>query len=146
MEEDDFILKPISQLKDDVSISIHPTAPSPTGWNRPNSIPDGFINYINERGGNPVSPGYACGGGCFFNRQEFIKAWENNKEEIWDDYDYLKNINKIIGWADYILQFIMQLEGYEVVQNDRLCEHWELGDRWNEFEIVTGFKDHSLIN
>lgn len=146
LEEDDFILKPISQLKDDVSISIHPTAPSPTGWNRPNSIPDGFINYINERGGNPVSPGYACGGGCFFNRQEFIKAWENNKEEIWDDYDYLKNINKIIGWADYILQFIMQLEGYEVVQNDRLCEHWELGDRWNEFEIVTGFKDHSLIN
>ena len=39
----------------------------------------------------------------------------------------------------------MQLGGYEIIQNDKLAEHWEVGDRWNEFEIITGMKDKEII-
>ena len=145
LEEDDFVLSKSSILETDFSMAIHPTAPSPTGWYRPNNIPNEYIIYISDNGGNPTSPGYAAGGGTFFNREEFIKAWETNKDSLWNDYDYLVSINKIIGWADYILQFIMQLGGYEIIQNDKLAEHWEVGDRWNEFEIITGMKDIDII-
>jgi hypothetical protein len=145
LEEDDFILKEPSILKDSFSMAIHPTDPSPIGRYRPNNIPTDYIIYISDKGGNPISPGYAAGGGTFFNREEFIKAWETNKDSLWNDYDYLVSINKIIGWADYILQFVMQLGGYEIIQNDKLAEHWEVGDRWNEFEIITGMKDKEII-
>jgi hypothetical protein len=112
---------------------------------RPNNIPNEYIMHISDKGGNPVSPGYAAGGGTFFNREQFIKAWETHKNSLWKDYDYLVNVNKIIGWADYILQFIMQLDGCEIIQNDKLAEHWEVGNKWNEFEIITGLKDMEII-
>jgi hypothetical protein len=103
------------------------------------------MNFIANNGGNPTSPGYASGGGTIFNRTEFIKSWKNKKDIIWQNYDELKNHNKIIGWADYILQFIMQLEGYNIIQNHKLAERWEVGDKWNEFEIITGMKDINII-
>ena len=103
-----------------------------------------FKKFIESHGGNPHSPGYASGGGVIFNRLEFIKSWETYKDIIWENYDDLKNNNKIIGWADYILQFIMQLGGYEIIQNHKLCEVWEIPN-WKEFEIVTGLKDINEI-
>ena len=145
LEEDDFVLKPISILNTKFSMAIHPTDPSPIGIYRPNGIPSHFKNFISNNGGNPNSPGYASGGGTIFNRIEFIKSWENKKDIIWQNYDELKNHNKIIGWADYILQFIMQLDGYNIIQNHKLAEHWEVGDKWNEFEIITGMKDINII-
>jgi hypothetical protein len=72
LEEDDFILKPISLLNEEVSMAIHPTNPSPTGRYRPNNIPTDYIIYISDKGGNPVSDGYAAAGGAFFNREEFF--------------------------------------------------------------------------
>jgi hypothetical protein len=140
LEEDDFVLKPISILDTEFSMAIHPTNPAPNGNYRANNIPSYFINFILNNGGNPNSPGYASGGGVIFNREHFIKSWENTKDIIWDNYDNLKNHNKIIGWADYILQFIMQLDGYEIIQNNRLCEEWEISN-WKDFEIVTGLKN-----
>lgn len=144
LEEDDFILKSISILDTDFSMAIHPTNPAPNGNFRVNRIPDKFKQFIKKYGGNPNSPGYASGGGVIFNREEFIKSWENKKDIIWKNYDNLKKENKIIGWADYILQFIMQLEGYEIIQNHKLCEHWEIKN-WKDFEIVTGLKDIEII-
>lgn len=145
LEEDDFILKQPSILYNNFSMAIHPTAPSPTGRMRPNNIPNEFMIYIDDKGGNPISPGYAAGGGTFFNRKQFIQAWQTHKDSLWEDYDYLVSVNKIIGWADYILQFVMQLNGYEIIQNNQLAEHWEVGDKWNEFEIITGMKDVEII-
>jgi hypothetical protein len=145
LEEDDFVLKESSILKEEFSMAIHPTVPSPIGRMRPNNIPNEYIMHISDKGGNPVSPGYAAGGGTFFNREQFIKAWETHKDSFWNDYDYLAGVNKIIGWADYILQFIMQLDGCEIIQNDKLAEHWEVGDKWNQFEIITGMKDKEII-
>jgi len=145
LEEDDFVLRNISILDTDFSMAIHPTAPSPTGRMRPNFIPEQFISYVSTFGGNPIVNGYASGGGTIFNRVEFIDAWNRCKASLWKDYDDLKKINKIIGWADFILQFVMMLGGYKIIQNDNLCEHWEVEDSWINFEVVTGFKDHALI-
>lgn len=146
LEEDDFILQKISLLDDiDFSMAVHPTDPSPIGWHRPNNIPIEYLMYIADNGGNSVSPGYAAGGGTIFNRKQFINAWEKHKSHIWENYDYLKSISRIIGWADYILQFVMQLNNHEIIQNHRLCEHWEVKEKWIDFEIVTGLKDMSLI-
>jgi hypothetical protein len=145
LEEDDFILKYPTIINTNFSMAIHPTDPSPVGVRRPNGIPIEFINYIINKGGQPKSPGYAAGGGTFFNREQFIKAWETHNNSLWNDYDYLVRVNKIIGWADYILQFIMQLDGCEIIQNHKLAEHWEVGDRWNEFEIITGMKNDKII-
>jgi hypothetical protein len=144
-EEDDFVLNPISLLNLEFSMAIHPTNPSPTGVYRSNHIPNEFLKIINENGGNTESPGYAAGGGTIFNREHMILSWEKTKPILIDKYDYLKSVNKIIGWQDYLMQFVMQLGGYEIIQNTKLAEHWEVGDRWNEFEIVTGMKDAEII-
>lgn len=144
LEEDDFVLKPISILDTEFSMAIHPTDPAPNGVYRANSIPLHFKSFISNYGGNSNFDGYASGGGVIFNREHFIKSWENKKDIIWEHYDDLKNHNKIIGWADYILQFIMQLEGYEIIQNNQLCEEWEIPN-WKDFEIVTGLKDLEQI-
>lgn len=144
LEEDDFVLKSISILDTEFSMAIHPTSPSPNGNYRANGIPRYFKEFISSNGGNPDSDGYASGGGVIFNRLEFIKSWETKKDIIWENYDDLKNNNKIIGWADYILQFIMQMGGYQIIQNHQLCEEWEIAD-WKNFEIVTGLKDIEKI-
>ncbi len=144
LEEDDFVLKPISILSEEFSIAIHPTDPSPTGRRRPNGIPVEFLNYSLSNGGINYCPGYAAGGGTIINVDHFIKSWERINKKLWNDYDSLKKINKIIGWEDFILQFILMLGGYEVIQNHKLCEHWEVSN-WQDFEIVTGLKDHKLI-
>lgn len=144
LEEDDFVLKPISIVDTEFSMAIHPTCPGPTGKYRPNFIPNEFLVYISNFGGNSISPGYAAGGGTIFNREHFIDSFDRCKDKFWKDYDYLKSINKIIGWQDFLLQFIMMMGGYEIIQNNGLCETWEVDD-WTKFEIVTWLKDHSQI-
>lgn len=143
LEEDDFILKEITIIQDKFSMAIHPTNPSPTGRYRPNGIPSFYNSFITKHGGK-VGIGYAAGGGVIFNREQFIKAWESKKELIWNNYDDLASASKIIGWADYILQFIMQLDGCDIIQNNQLCEDWEVSSIY-EFEIVTGLKDLEII-
>jgi hypothetical protein len=144
LEEDDYVLKPVSILQTEFSIAIHPTDPSPIGVRRANYIPNEFIIYSYEHGGVATSPGYAAGGGTIFNREHFVKAWEKSKDALWKDYDYLKQVNKIIGWQDFVFQFVFMMGGYDVIQNHNLCEEWEVKD-WKNFEIVTGLKDHTLV-
>lgn len=145
LEEDDFILKPITLIEYQFSIAIHPTAPSPTGRMRPNYINEEFFNYSKEHGGVDNCPGYASGGGTIVNREQFIYAWDKCKDYLYEDYDKLVGINKIIGWIDFSLQYVMMLGGYEVIQNPHLCEYWETPEEWQNFEIVTGLKDHNLV-
>ena len=38
----------------------------------------------------------------------------------------------------------MMLAGYEIIQNTKLCEHWEVPD-YQDFEILILCKDHNLI-
>ena len=46
LEEDDFVLKESSILKEEFSMAIHPTAPSPIGRMRPNNIPNEYIMLV----------------------------------------------------------------------------------------------------
>ena len=145
LEEDDFILRPVTLLQQDLSIAIHPTCPSPTGINRPNNIDGRLLEYSKQRGGISEAPGYGAGGGAFVNREHYISAWERCKEELWNDYDTLAGYSHIVGWQDFIVQYVMMLGGYPVIQNPYLAEHWEVGERWDAFEIITGFKNHTLV-
>jgi hypothetical protein len=145
LEEDDFILKPMTILNYDFSCAIHPTAPSPTGRMRPNPIPKEFFEYSSKLGGVTHCPGYASGGGTIFNREQFIKSWENCKDQLYEDYDELIRVSKIMGWVDFFLQYIMMIGGYEIIQNPLLCEHWEVPTGWEQFDIITGLKDHTLV-
>ena len=40
---------------------------------------------------------------------------------------------------DFLFQYIMMLGGYEIIQNTKLCEHWEVPD-YEDFEILTAIK------
>ena len=145
LEEDDFVLSPISILNDKFSMAIHPTDPSPIGRHRPNRIPPEFIEYSREHGGVTSCPGYGAGGGVIFNRLQYMLAWDSARGHLYENYDRLSSIDKIIGWEDFLLQYIMMLGGYPIVQNHRLCEHWEVPHLWTEFEIVTGLKDYTQV-
>ena len=57
LEEDDFVLKPITLLEYQFSIAIHATAPSPIGWMRPNHIDKEFFEYSKQHGGVDNCPG-----------------------------------------------------------------------------------------
>ena len=144
-EEDDFVLKPISILNEEFSMAIHPTSPSPTGRMRPNPIPNRFKQYSKSVGGVDICPGYASGGGTIFNREHYIDSYDRVLDLYTKNYDEFCKINKIYGWEDFLFQYILMLGGYEIIQNHQLCEHWEVPN-FQEFEILTGCKDHNLIN
>lgn len=144
LEEDDFILKPITILDTEFSMAIHPTDPSPTGRTRPNPIPSQFKDWAINMGGIGNSPGYAAGGGTIFNPNHFIDAWDRVKEKLWNDFDDLCSINKIMGWEDFTFQFILMAGGYDIIQNHQLAEHWEVPE-FDDYEIITGLKDLKII-
>ena len=152
LEEDDFILKPLSILEYDFSMAIHASTPSAAGNYRPNYLPEEFMEYSHRIGGVSTAPGYGAGGGCIFKPNEFIKSWKKCKDTLWYDYDQLKQINKIIGWQDFITQFVMMIGGYNIVQNFNIAQPWE-DPNWmkgrnylgEEYEMVCGLKDHTVL-
>ena len=142
-EEDDFVLKPISILNEEFSMAIHPTAPSPVRM-RPNAIPTQFKEYAESVGGVGDSPGYASGGGTIFNRTQFIDSYERALDLYTKHFDEFCKTSKIYGWQDFLFQYVMQLAGYKIIQNPRLCEHWEVPN-FEGFEIITGLKQPELV-
>ena len=143
-EEDDFILKPISILNEEFSMAIHPTSPSPTGRMRANAIPYQFKQYAESVGGVGDSPGYASGGGTIFNRVQFIDSYERALDLYTKHFDEFCKTSKIYGWQDFLFQYIMQLAGYKIIQNPKLCELWEVPN-FEGFEILTGCKQPELV-
>jgi hypothetical protein len=129
VEEDDFMLRKLSILNTEFSMAIHASMPSAAGNWRPNYIPPEFLQFSKNHGGVDNCPGYGAGGGCVFNIKQFIDSWDKCNSILWDNYDYLKSINnvntKIIGWEDFILQYVMMLGGYPIIQNFCLAQAWE---------------------
>jgi hypothetical protein len=152
LEEDDFVLTPISILNTDFSMAIHASMPSAAGNWRPNYLPNEFMLFSAELDGTATAPGYGAGGGCIFNREHFIKSWEKARDPLWKNYDHLARINKIIGWQDFVVQFVMMIGGYEIIQHHRIAQPWEQAD-WptgvnvygQPYEMVCGLKDYSMI-
>ena len=143
-EEDDFVLENISILDTEFSMAIHPTSPSPTGRMRANHIPWQFLDFSKKIGGVDNCPGYASGGGTIFNREHYIDSYDRILDKFAEVYDDFCKINKIFGWQDFMFQYIMMLGGYEIIQNEKLCELWEVPN-FESFEILTGCKEPELV-
>ena len=67
--------------------------------------------------------------------QDEIKILNNRLSEVSQRYT---NTDVKVEVEHYQNQFI--------IQNNNLGELWEVKDNWPQFEIITGFKDHTLIN
>lgn len=141
LEEDVFILKPITIINKEFGAAV---------VRNNNVIPTPIMDFIHSLGGNTTDYKYGCCGGCIINVQDFIRGWEFCKDELWNQYDEMLQKTKLIGWADCILQVVIQCSDSRVIINDELVEPWmiEQGwiDRdWREFEIINYLKDIEII-
>lgn len=152
MEEDTFLLRSLSVLQDEFSMLVHASIPSAAGNHRPNHVPRQFLEYSKKLGGVDYCPGYGAGGACIFNREHFIYSWEKAKDHLWNDYHELEKINKIIGWEDFIVQFIMMIGDFPIDQLYICAQEWEHPNWRTEpnykgqpYEMIAGMKDHTEI-
>lgn len=125
LEEDNFLLRPLSFLDTEFSMKVHASMPSAAGKYRPNILPKQFMDFSVKHGGVGTAPGYGAGGGCVFNREQFIKSWDKAKPLLDDVYDDFAKLNKIIGWQDFIVQYVMMIGGYEITQLTHAAQPWE---------------------
>jgi hypothetical protein len=152
LEEDTFLLRPLSVFKQEFSMLVHASMPSAAGRHRPNGVAREFLDYSTNLGGVGSCPGYGAGGGCIFNREQFIASWEKAREHLWNDYHELERVNKIIGWQDFVVQFVMMIGGYPIDQLFICAQEWEHPNWRNEpnykgepYEMIGGMKDHKEI-
>jgi hypothetical protein len=152
LEDDTFILKPISILNSDFGIAVFE-------YNT-NSLPHSLLNFINKIGGNTNIPvnifgnkGYGAGGGFIIHCDNFVKSWESFRIILDSYWEELVNETHLIGWVDVLPQITMMAGGYDVVMNKNLVQIW-FGDRkdlypnfgnWKDYEIVDFIKDMQII-
>lgn len=137
LEEDVFLLKPISIIDTDFGAAI---------FNSENAIPPVITDFIKSVGGNTSVSNYGCCGGCIINVKEFISNWETHKDTLWGEYDTILKSTRLIGWSDCVLQVIMQMGDSSIVYNEQLVEPWMqskgwIDDDWKNYEIINYLKD-----
>ena len=151
LEEDTFILKPISILNQDFGIAVFE-------YNT-NTIPDNLLHMIELIGGNTDIPlgkwgkGYGAGGGFIINREQWINSYDFFRGVLELNYDNLVKMSKLIGWSDCVAQLVIMAGGHKVVMNPQLVQAWyhERPDLyptytdWRDYEIVDYIKDYTLI-
>lgn len=151
LEEDSFILKPITILEKEFGISVFE-------YNT-NTIPEVLMDVINQIGGNidiPVGKwgrGYGAGGGFIIDCEKWIKSWEYFRPILELNYESISSQNKLIGWSDCLAQLVIMAGGYEVLMNKQMVQTW-YGERpdlypnythWSDYEIVDYLKDIEQI-
>lgn len=149
LEEDTFILKPISIIKDnDFGIA---------GFEyNTNVLPSVLIDLVNQINGNVNIPinifgnkGYGAGGGFIIDCKKWIDSWEYFRPILDLNFDMIAKYSKLIGWSDCLAQIVIMAGGYEVVQNKQNVQTWyhERTDlyptytHWSDYEIVDYLKD-----
>jgi len=137
LEEDVFLLKPISVLKQEFGIAIVK--------NR-NNFHNRITQFIMDVGGNIITNGYGGCGGAIINTEVFIKGYDSCIDRLKDEWNDIRNYTNRIGWSDMILQVVVMCGGGEVVVNEQLVEPWmqEQGwipDSWKNYEMVNYLKD-----
>jgi hypothetical protein len=151
LEEDTFILKPITILKEEFGIAVSEYTVSP--------IPYVFIDMVEQLNGNTNIPigkcgrGYGAGGGFIIDREKWINSWNYFRPILELNYDMLVKQNKLIGWSDCVAQLVIMVGGYDVVMNKELVQPWfiERPDLypnytdWRNNEIVDYLKDINII-
>jgi hypothetical protein len=153
LEEDSFILKPISIIKgSEFGIA---------GFEyNTNVIPEVLLDVIKQIGGNTNIPtnlfgnkGYGAGGGFIIDCKKWITSWEKFRPVLELNYDMIASQNKLIGWSDCLAQLVIMAGGYEVIQNPQMVQTWyhERPDLypnytdWRDYEIADYVKDIEII-
>jgi hypothetical protein len=152
LEEDSFILKPISILDKEFGIA---------GFEyNTNTMPEFLLYVIKEVGGNTNIPlnifgnkGYGAGGGFIIDCQKWINSWEKFRPILELNYDMIAKQSKLIGWSDCLAQLVIMAGGFEVLQNPNHVQTW-YGERpdlypnytnWRDYEIADYIKDIEII-
>lgn len=141
LEEDVFLMKPISIIKDDFGVAIVK--------NR-NWFPNRIMNFIEEVGGNTNTIGYGACGGAIINTKTFIHGFDNSISLLKEQFDDISKQTKLVGWSDMMLQVIVMCGGGSVVVNEQLVEPWMeeknwINGSWKNYEIVNYLKDINLL-
>jgi len=153
LEEDSFILKPISIIKQ-CEFGI-------AGFEyNTNVIPQYLMDIVNQLGGNTDIPlnifgrkGYGAGGGFIIDCDKWCKSWEKFRPVLELNYDMISSYEKLIGWSDCLAQLTIMVGGYEVLQNPNHVQAWyhERPDlypnytHWRDYEIADYVKDIEII-
>lgn len=148
LEEDSFILKPLSILNKEFGIA---------GFEyNTNTLPSSLLYFIEQMGGNINIPlnlfgnkGYGAGGGFIIDRKKWMLSWDKVKPLLDLNYDELQSYSHLIGWSDCVAQLVIMGGGYEVTQNGQMVQTWyhERPDlyptytHWSNYEIVDYLKD-----
>jgi hypothetical protein len=98
LEEDSFILKPISIIKgNEFGISVFE-------YNT-NVIPEVLLDVVKQVGGNVNIPlnifgnkGYGAGGGFIVDCQKWCSSWEKFRPILELNYETIASQHKLIGW------------------------------------------------
>jgi len=141
LEEDVFILKPISIIEDEFGVAI---------VRNKNYFPERIIKFIQEVGGNTNTRGYGACGGAIISVEHFIKGFELAIPLLENQFEDISTHTILVGWSDMMLQVIIMCSGGSVVVNEQLIEPWMeeqkwISDNWENYEIVNYLKDHTLI-
>lgn len=152
LEEDSFILKPISILDKEFGIA---------GFEyNTNVLPEVFSDIVKKLNGNADIPlnifgkkGYGAGGGFIIDCQKWITSWEKFRPVLETNYNRIAIISKLIGWSDCLAQLVIMVGGFEVLQNPNHVQTWydERPDlypnytNWRDYEIADYIKDIEII-
>ena len=149
LEDDTYILKPISILNEEFGISVFE-------YNT-NILPDSLLDVVNQLDGNVDIPlnkfgnkAYGAGGGFIINCEQFVESWNKFRPILELNYDMIKDeYSHLIGWVDVLPQLTIMIGGYRVIQNPQMVQTWyhERPDlyptytHWKNYEIADFVKD-----
>ncbi len=152
LEDDTFILKPISIIQEDFGIAV-------VEYNC-NEIHPYLLEFIESIDGNTDIPvnlfgnkGYGGQGGFIINCETFVKGWDKLKPILEERWDELREQTHLIGWVDVLPQLAVMAVNGSVVWNKQLVQTWfnERPDlypghsNWRDYEIVDFLKDDEII-
>ena len=144
MEDDTFILKEISILKEEFGIAG-------CEYNT-NILPGSLLEFIDSIGGDSNIPtnifgnkGYGALGGFIINVEQFIKGWEYIKPILDKRWDELREKTHLIGWVDVLPQLTIMSVGGKVVMNKKLIQTW-YHERKDLYPTYTHWKDYEIAD
>ena len=145
LEDDTYILKPISILEKDFGIAV-------CEYNT-NILHPSLLDMVHQLGGNTDIPlnrfgrkGYGAMGGFIINCEQFVESWDKFRPILDLNFDYLKdNHTHLIGWVDVLPQITIMVGGYDVVMNKQQIQTW-YPDRPDLYPGFTHWKDYEIAD
>lgn len=144
MEDDTFILKPISILEEEFGIAV-------CEYNT-NVLPNYILKFIENIGGSSDIPtnifgnkGYGAMGGFIINTDQFVKGWDYLRPILDEKWDEILTHTHLIGWVDVLPQLTIMAIGGKVVMNRQLIQTW-YHERKDLYPTYTHWKDYEIAD